>query len=146
MQQESKMVPIKSEEESKIIHQSAEETTTTEVEKKYVYEIYDKIAPHFSSTRYKPWPKIELFLKSLEPGSLVGDVGCGNGKYLGVNNEISMIGIDRSLNLIKICKERDASFEVLAGDGLNLPWRDGVFDAVISIAVIHHLSNNHLRK
>lgn len=34
----------------------------TDVEKKYVYEIYEKIAPHFSHTRYKPWPKIESFL------------------------------------------------------------------------------------
>lgn len=30
----------------------------TEMEKKHVYEVYDKIAPHFSHTRYKPWPKI----------------------------------------------------------------------------------------
>lgn len=55
------------------------------MERKYVYEIYEKIAPHFSSTRYKPWPKIEAFLKGLEKGSVVADVGCGNGKYLGVN-------------------------------------------------------------
>ena len=30
----------------------------TELQKKHVYEVYDKIAPHFSHTRYKPWPKI----------------------------------------------------------------------------------------
>jgi hypothetical protein len=41
------------------------ETTPTDIEKKYVYEIYEKIAPHFSSTRYKPWPKIEEFLNVL---------------------------------------------------------------------------------
>ena len=29
-----------------------------ELQKKHVYEVYDKIAPHFSHTRYKPWPKI----------------------------------------------------------------------------------------
>jgi len=28
------------------------------MEKKHVYEVYDKIAPHFSNTRYKPWPQI----------------------------------------------------------------------------------------
>jgi ubiquinone/menaquinone biosynthesis C-methylase UbiE len=80
------------------------------VEKKYVYEIYEKIAPHFSSTRYKPWPKIESFLKSLEPGSLVADVGCGNGKYLGSNPDIEMVGTDRSENLLKICKEKSESY------------------------------------
>ena len=57
----------------------------TELLKKHVYEVYDKIAPHFSHTRYKPWPKIQKFLNQLEPGSVVFDVGCGNGKYMGVN-------------------------------------------------------------
>jgi len=58
----------------------------TEMEKKHVYEVYEKIAPHFSNTRYKPWPKIEKFLNELRPGSLNLDVGCGNGKYLHVNS------------------------------------------------------------
>ncbi len=30
-----------------------------EFEKKFVYGVYEKIAPHFSSTRYNPWPKVE---------------------------------------------------------------------------------------
>ena len=38
------------------------EDKPSDIEKKYVYEVYDKIAPHFSSTRYKPWPKVEKFL------------------------------------------------------------------------------------
>lgn len=53
-----------------------------------MYEVYEKIAPHFSNTRYKPWPKIADFLNGLEAGSIVADVGCGNGKYLGVNPRI----------------------------------------------------------
>ena len=73
----------------------------TDMEKKHVYEVYDRIAPHFSHTRYKPWPKIEAFLKQLEAGSVVLDVGCGNGKYLGVNPALHMVGIDRSLGLLK---------------------------------------------
>lgn len=50
----------------------------SEVEKKYVYEIYDKIAPHFSSTRYKPWPQIKIFLEKIQEGSLVADIGKKN--------------------------------------------------------------------
>ena len=38
------------------------QTIPTDMEKKYVYDVYDKIAPHFSSTRYKPWPMIVKFL------------------------------------------------------------------------------------
>lgn len=67
----------KTEEEKKIMEdvEMHNQTKPTELEKKFVYEVYDKIAPHFSHTRYKPWPKIEAFLKSLPPGSLVADIG-----------------------------------------------------------------------
>ena len=57
----------------------------TDLEKKHVYDVYEKIAPHFSNTRYKPWPKVQAYLESLAPGSLNLDVGCGNGKYLDIN-------------------------------------------------------------
>jgi len=80
------------------------------MEKEHVYEVYEKIAPHFSNTRYKPWPKIAEFLNKLEDGSLVADVGCGNGKYLGVNKKLHMIGTDRSFGLINICREKDVQF------------------------------------
>lgn len=75
-----------------------------------MYEVYDKIASHFSNTRYKPWPQIKTFLESLPEGSLTCDVGCGNGKYLGVNKKLVTIGTDRSLNLIDICRQRDKDF------------------------------------
>jgi len=80
---------------------TSESSLPTDMEKKHVYEVYDKIAPHFSHTRYKPWPKIETFLNELEPNSLVLDVGCGNGKYLGVNKNLFMVGTDRSTGLLK---------------------------------------------
>ena len=76
------------------------------MEKKYVYEVYEKIADHFSDTRYKAWPQVEHFLKTLPKHSVVCDVGCGNGKYLGVNPDVIMIGTDITHNLLKICNER----------------------------------------
>jgi alkylated DNA repair protein alkB family protein 8 len=77
------------------------------MEKKHVYEVYEKIAEHFSHTRYKGWPKIVDFLNALPDGSVVADVGCGNGKYLGVNPNIQMIGTDRSRNLMSQGREKD---------------------------------------
>lgn len=85
-------------------------TKATDMEKQHVYEVYDKIASHFSNTRYKPWPMIVEFLNSLPDGSVVADVGCGNGKYLGVNPNLHMIGTDRSFNLISCARERDQKF------------------------------------
>ena len=48
------------------------------------------------------------------------------------------IGCDRCINLSKICGSR--SFEVSIADALVLPYREGIFDVVICIALIHHLS------
>lgn len=97
-------------EEAKVMPDSDKATTATEMEKQHVYEVYEKIAPHFSHTRYKPWPKIAAHLNSLPDGSIVADVGCGNGKYLGVNPRVQMVGTDRSFNLIGLCRDRSKSF------------------------------------
>ncbi len=51
------------------------ESQSIALEKRHVHNVYDKIAPHFSDTRYKAWPRVKEFLLDLEPGSLVADVG-----------------------------------------------------------------------
>lgn len=94
-------------------------------EQQYVHDVYEKIAQHFSSTRYKPWPVVEEFFKELEIGSIGIDVGCGNGKYLDVNRNIYIIGADRSSNLIEISASR--GFESLICDALKLPYRNECF-------------------
>lgn len=113
------------------------------IEKEFVHEVYERIAGHFSDTRYNPWPAIKKFLLDLERHSIVVDVGCGNGKYLGVNPDLVMIGTDITLNLLKICQSRD--FNVFSADNLNLPIKTGYADHAISIAVIHHFSTDELR-
>ena len=55
-----------------------------------------------------------------------------------VNFNSFQIGSDRSVKLCEICIERH--LEVIACDILAVPLREGVFDAAICIAVIHHLS------
>ncbi|KAL6087205.1 hypothetical protein STEG23_023794, partial [Scotinomys teguina] len=66
-----------------------------QLEREHVHQVYDVIAKHFSSTRHSPWPRIVEFLKALPSGSIVADIGCGNGKYLGINKELYMAtGID----------------------------------------------------
>ncbi len=122
-----------------------ETLTPTDIEKKHVYDVYEKIAPHFSHTRYKPWPKVAEYLNSLEAGSLNLDVGCGNGKYLNINDKIFTIGTDRCFNLISICREKNTNNQVFVADSLKLPIRSETFDSAISIAVVHHFSNVELR-
>ncbi|KAK2006448.1 hypothetical protein LZ32DRAFT_495787, partial [Colletotrichum eremochloae] len=73
-------------------------------ESRHVHTIYEAIAPHFSSTRYKPWPLVASFLLSLPPGSIGLDAGCGNGKYIGVNPALYIIASDRSANLVSLAR------------------------------------------
>lgn len=108
-------------------------------EQEHVHDVYEQIASHFSSTRYKPWPIIEGFLKDLPDGSVGVDVGCGNGKYLAVNRNIFIVGSDRSSNLVAIAA-RHQPHSVVVSDVLDLPHPKHSFDFAISIAVVHHLS------
>ncbi|PWY98974.1 hypothetical protein BCV70DRAFT_177633 [Testicularia cyperi] len=91
-------------------------------EQENVHAVYETIAPHFSSTRYKPWPLIPAFLGTIPSGSVGADLGCGNGKYLPlrsalrsrsaagcgdhvkVDSSLLTIGVDRSSNLVRLAR------------------------------------------
>lgn len=57
-----------------------------------VHKVYNEIANHFSETRHSPWPQVADFLKRFQTGSILVDIGCGNGKYL-----------DTDYNTFKVC-------------------------------------------
>lgn len=72
----------------------------------HVHSVYEAIAPHFSLTRHKPWPRVAAFLNRQAPGSVGLDVGCGNGKYLGVNPALHILGSDRSPALVDLARAK----------------------------------------
>ncbi|KAG8347901.1 Methyltransferase domain [Trypanosoma vivax] len=165
------------------------------MEQRHVIEVYDAISPHFSATRYKPWPKVRMFIESLPKYSVVADVGCGNGRYFGCtrcfrvssgnDEEVSasneggsilpayrhVVGIDLSEGLLRqIGRLRtnkqlkwdnegpvdtvDSSLnqggvldhiDLLRADACHTALRGNIFDAAISIAVIHHLATHERR-
>lgn len=59
----------------------------------FITKVYEDIAEHFSGTRYKAWPKVVDFLMEQPPLSLMADVGCGNGKCLGVAKQLFEVSI-----------------------------------------------------
>ncbi|XP_067000694.2 alkylated DNA repair protein alkB homolog 8 isoform X4 [Anabrus simplex] len=119
------------------------EELAAKLEAFHVHKVYEEIAVHFSDTRHKPWPNVLAFVLDLTPGSVLVDVGCGNGKYFGHRSDIFEIGCDRSSNLAVVCKER--GFQIFNCNCLSVPLRDGIADGCISIAVIHHLSTKDRR-
>nr|XP_056714571.1 alkylated DNA repair protein alkB homolog 8 [Euleptes europaea] len=119
------------------------DSEASKLEAKYVHEVYEEIAGHFSSTRHSPWPRVVEFLRGLPCGAVVADVGCGNGKYLGVGKDLYTLGCDRSKNLVDICGQK--GFQAFVGDALSVPIRSGSCDACVSIAVIHHFATAERR-
>lgn len=124
----------------------AKDLDPTVQEESYVHDVYNEIAPHFSLTRYKPWPVVERFLKSRADHSVGLDVGCGNGKYLNVNPALYMIGTDRSDGLVTCAQGNSSLYNLGVADGLHLPHPENTFDFAISIAVIHHFSTPQRRR
>ena len=108
-----------------------------------IQEVYNNISSDFSHTRHSVWNAVKEFLKGLPSQSLLGDIGCGNGKNMLYRSDLISQGIDYSEQLVGICKQR--GLDVLCGSILNIPFRDSCFDNTICIAVIHHLRERNER-
>ena len=113
------------------------------MELKSINIVYDQIAKSFSKTRYKIWSGVKLFLDSIPETNLILDVGCGNGKNM-LETPHLFYGLDISESLLNIAKEKTINksnvIELLNGSITNIPYNDSFFDAIMSIAVIHHLT------
>ncbi|XP_074651646.1 uncharacterized protein LOC141906298 [Tubulanus polymorphus] len=120
------------------------ETVSVALEQRYVHDVYSRIAPHCCRTHHKAWPRVRQFLEDLRPGSLVADIGCGNGRYLDINKSAAYIlGSDRCSKFAELAGEK--GHETMVCDNLRVPYRDSSFDAVISIGVIHHFTTTERR-
>ena len=75
-------------------------------------------------------------------GKLVLDVGCGAGRFLDVASRwgAEVIGID--LSFAVEASQRNVgsrpNVSVIQADVFRLPFREGTFDAIFSIGVLHH--------
>ncbi|ODN02324.1 Alkylated DNA repair protein alkB 8 [Orchesella cincta] len=114
------------------------------LENDLVHKVYENIAAHFTETRHKPWPKVREFVENLKPGDRMLDVGCANGKYFRINNDILEVGMDMSTGLLEKCLEKGN--EVVRANALSLPFKDDHFESVISIAVLHHIATKERRQ
>lgn len=104
------------------------------VEDKYVKQFYNVNVKKFSESRYNTWPPVKIFIESIKTNSNVCDIGCGNGKNQ-YRKDLNYLSCDNSIEMCKLVKNS------VCTDCTNLPFQTDSFDAVICIAVIHHLSS-----
>jgi ubiquinone/menaquinone biosynthesis C-methylase UbiE len=75
-------------------------------------------------------------------GKSILELGCGIGRWANITScANSVVGVDLSRSMIKIaknaCRGRDCSFVV--ADASHLPFRDSIFDVVMSVTVLQHI-------
>ncbi len=126
-----------------------EKDTATKLTKE-VRKIYDSIAPEFNRSRQRLWPDLDFFAEFLPENARVLDVGCGNGRLLKFFEERdfkSYLGIDNSKKLLDFAKKQQKGRKIKfkEGDALDLPVKEGFYDAVFSVAVLHHIPSRELQ-
>lgn len=103
---------------------------------------YDLIAEDFSSTRQKIWKEFKDL--SLGKYGSVLEVGCGNSRNLLYlrRQGVFLVGLDFAKSFFK---QPLSNIYHIVGNALALPFKDESFDAVIAIAVLHHLPTREMR-
>lgn len=111
-----------------------------------VHNAYNTIASDFDKTRFSLWIGVTNFLDTLPANTTLGDIGCGNGKYLPYRKDIVVQGCDICKPLVAITKAKYPDIDVIVANILSLPYLYKSFDNTISIAVMHHLTTVKDRK
>ena len=118
--------------------------------------IYEKeLARDYDLKRKKPWSPLVSFLNYLKTkyylldGKII-DLGCGNGRNFELFPSKYLIGIDNSMEFLKIAKERKSQNRVnpqlILCDMNALPLRLSSIDTIFSIAALHHIKKVQNRK
>ena len=95
-----------------------------------IFGVYNHQSEVFGLTSFYEPDKLDLVL----------DAGCGNGRFLEtLPSESISIGIDASLNLLRIARRKGRGHFHVCGELEHLPFREGTFSTVISCRVLQHL-------
>lgn len=106
---------------------------------------YDLIADWYGSERVDQTgvPEANALALSIPRGSLVLDIGCGNGVPITralLNKGNRVIGLDSSNPMLTHFKQNCPEAASVRGIVESCPFADGVFDAAVAWGVMFHLN------
>jgi ubiquinone/menaquinone biosynthesis C-methylase UbiE len=106
---------------------------------------WDALADGWYRTHH--WTRFKPDLAALSArwkGGCLLNIGCGHGAdFLPFGDGFESVGLDFSRQMLaqatRYGKKFKRQFGLAVGDASHLPFRDGVFNYVIAVAVLHHL-------
>ena len=111
---------------------------------------YDNITSHFKETRTKFWADADMFAQYIPYKGRVLDLGCGSGRFAPyvLAKKADYIGIDQSETIIEAAKNQYAmdGAKFVAANLLEIPCKDNYFDAVFSLATLHHIPSEKFQQ
>jgi ubiquinone/menaquinone biosynthesis C-methylase UbiE len=104
---------------------------------------YDDVAETYErvhAPRHREVAADLLALIGVAPGDRVLDVGTGTGvaAEVAAGGDARAVGVDRSVSMLATGLSARPGLRLVAAEAIDLPFRDGAFDAAVANFVIHH--------
>ena len=104
---------------------------------------YSKQAEHYDDTRAASPSVMRALDQALEgaPGDRLADIGGGTGNYAAAWRAAGWkpTVVDRSAAML--ARAAAKGLDIVRGDAMGLPFRDGCFDAAAMISMLHHVED-----
>lgn len=106
-----------------------------------IAEDYDESLPAHVIQHYLD-KRVRFLTQLSRPGKGL-DVGCGTGvlaqRLSAAGYE--MVGLDPSEGMLEVLAEHGPDVRAVRGSGTDLPFEDGSFDLVFTVAALHHIAD-----
>jgi ubiquinone/menaquinone biosynthesis C-methylase UbiE len=105
-----------------------------------IADVYDESLPAHVVDHYLE--KRAAFVLEHCPRGAALDVGCGTGalaaRLAGAGYDVT--GLDPSEGMLRVLERRTSSVRAIKGSATSIPFDEGSFDLVLSVAVMHHIA------
>jgi SAM-dependent methyltransferase len=127
------------------------DTATTETLLRLNRVFYDRFAAQFAQSRTPNQPGWQRLLPFLPEQGRLLDVGCGHGRLARLLDQqgrrVAYVGVDSSAPLLAIARADTSALAIattfIEADVAAAGWVDalpvGAFDAIVALAVLHHI-------